>query len=290
MKSLSKELRDEFGDWNDSSYEKAWARLVKVHNNPYVICRDHIRAMEQLPVLTGPATSDQLQRMANVAHEQIRQLRAWEIPVEHWDMWIVHLLHDRLQNETGRQWDLTRTSPRPSAEEMLDFLDKQAAALANMSQGQREQLQVTIPNERANRNKSKDRGPSASRTPTPSGGAGKKRFPCEACGKDHPLFACDDFNGLSFNAKKNFVECRSLCPNCFKRGHPKEKCFQVKCSFDSCKADPFHNSLLCPFKQNIKRVHAAAQVDESGSDGAWSLPSTSGKKDKKKSNKPSKQA
>lgn len=277
--SLSKKLAKELGGWdaNDDSYDKAWERLVKVHDRPYVIAREHIRMMEQLPVLTAPATAEQLQTMANVTHEQIRQLLSMGIPADKWDIWICHLLHSRLQNETGRQWDLQRSSESPTAEEMLDFLDKQAAALTNVSHQPRDQLRITVPNERAGRNQSKSRGSSASRASTPASGQNKKRFPCEACGEDHPLFVCEHFASLNFNARKDFVLRRQICPNCLKRGHTKDKCYQVKCSLDACKLDPCHNSLLCPIKQGAKLALAVNKEEE------WT--DAKGKKGKSKKSK-----
>lgn len=294
--SLVGNAEKEIGDWetDEASYAAAWERLKKMYDRKYVICGEHIRALYELPMLTKPVASAQLQHMASVTHEQIRQLRSQGVPVEQWDMWICHLLHERLDEETGRLWDLARKSETPTALEMLDFLDDHAAASLR---SRRPGLTVTVSNERAtqpqrNRGNSgsrgRDRGTSASRPPTPSGGAIRKRFRCEMpnCQSDHPLYVCPDFKALNFNARKEFVNQRSLCHNCFKRGHGKENCYQIKCSLPACMRDPSHNSLLCPNKQPVKQVASVQHEEDWGRDGAWALPTATNsdkKKDKKKS-------
>lgn len=47
--------------------------------------------------------------------------------MEHWDLFIVHCLHDRLDSE------LQRVTDERKAEQMLEFIEKQANALKNSS-------------------------------------------------------------------------------------------------------------------------------------------------------------
>lgn len=53
-------------------------------------------------------------------------------PVEHYDLWFVHLLHDRLDPETSKAWELKRESERPKIQDMLKFLDSQAKAISGV--------------------------------------------------------------------------------------------------------------------------------------------------------------
>lgn len=249
-KSLIGSAAKAFGEWelSDAGYDDAWQRLLQLYDRKYVICTEHIHKLFSLPILTKPATSDQLSHIANVAHEQLRQLRAHGIPVEHWDMIVCVMLHDRLQNDTGREWDLKRSSETPSAREMIGFLDKQAAALKNCKSVSRESLQVTIENDYSRRNANRY-------SAGPSTGAVPKKYPCESCSSyDHLIYDCSDFLALNLNGRWMFV--RDLCPNCLRRGHSKDRCYSVRCSLAACAADPLHNSLLCPYKQGKQNVHA----------------------------------
>lgn len=70
-----------------------------------------------------------LQKLSNVAHEVTRQFRAKSYPVEHYHLIFVHELHDKLDSETAKAWELQRETEDPTLLDLLDFLDKQAKAL-----------------------------------------------------------------------------------------------------------------------------------------------------------------
>lgn len=236
----------------NESVQVAWDRLMAVYNNVYKIARAHLRDFYQLPMLQTPVTSADLQHMSNVTHETIRQLRALELPVEHWDFVFVHALHERLDDATARQWNLIRSSSQPTILEMTDFLDKEASAATSATKEQ-DQLTITIRN--------KDKSNASSRSSTPVGrtqmqrnntGTVPKQYPCEACpGTEfHPIFKCPNFLALNLNARKDFAYRRRLCENCLKKGHHKNACDDVRrCTLAQCQANPLHNSLLCPGKQ-----------------------------------------
>lgn len=263
------------GNFQSDCYEDAWQRLKELYEKPYVIGREHLRQFYRLPVLQSQPTSMELQRMSNVSHEMIRQLKALKQPVEHWDLVIVHNLHERLDENTAKQWELERKTEWPKATEMLEFLDKQAAALANVQSNRNTQISVTVGNELAqhqsrntgqveNRQRPAERSQSTNRAERSSStstarntGAIPKRIECEACPfgskSYHPLYHCPSFESLNLNGRKDFVVRRKLCPNCLYKGHRKESCRSVRCTLVQCQADPFHNSLICPYKWDQPR-------------------------------------
>lgn len=267
--SLTESAAKAFGEWelNKDCYHDAWERLNKLYNHKYLICKEHIHELFNLPVLDKEPSANQLRHMTNVTHEQIRQLRSHGIPVDQWDMLICVILHDRLQNEIGRQWELTRSSEMPTAVEMLDFLDKQATALSNFILNEPE---IKVSSGRASSKSSVESGKNTRPTST---GAIKKHFPCECCSGDHALYKCDNFLSLNLSARWDFIRKRQLCPNCMKRGHGKENCYSVKCSDVRCLKEPNHNSTLCTFKQVHKAAFPVGITED------WS---TKDKKNKKK--------
>lgn len=264
----------------DGQYQEAWDRIYQLYNKPYKICRAYLRQWQQLPTIQGRPTADELQRLSNVTHELLRSLRSLLLPVDQWDMFIVHNLHERLDSETARQWELQRKTETPKAIDMLDFIDQQAAALSSqmVDKPQKESLTVTVGNSRGkkdgNNRPPRSRSSSAGRSNASGSGSSsrvdqasgieKRKFPCACCASmDHAVYDCDDFLALVLAARWNFVRRRHLCPNCLKSGHTKEKCYSVKCPHPECqKADPLHNSLLCPYKvgRDQKPVLASAVV------------------------------
>lgn len=279
------------GEWQltDANYQEAWERLGQLYAKKYHICREHLRQFTKLPPIQGQLRSNDLQKMSNVTHEVLRQLRAQDLPVQHWDMFIVHMLHERLDSETGRLWELQRESDTPTAAEMLAFLDKQAAAIAGQSNAHRDRSQESAraENSRAegsraesNRNEKgkvdksrynrleserrvqqRDDSSSSSRRPAVSNHRSGRVHECPACRSTHQLFDCPEFISLDLPSRKALVTAQRLCPNCFKRGHGVDDCFLPKCP--RCPNNPPHNSLLCP----TRAVNPVTVAVESTSDG-----------------------
>lgn len=277
IESLKGEAAEALGQSHETkgSYSEAWNRLMELYNKPYKIARDYMRQFYSLPVLHTRATSTELQRMSNTTHETIRQLRALGLPVEEWDFVFVHNLHERLDNETAREWEKHRERDgMPTAKDILTFLDQEASASANDS-NVRQPLRVTI--DTGNRSRSNDRAASNSGTVSNMGTASNtgsasytgtvpKKILCEACPQGsqqyHPLFYCPSFQSLNLNARKDFIGRRRICPNCFRKGHGTGSCNDPRrCTLPQCQGNPMHNSLICPFKQNkqLLTVQSAGQ-------------------------------
>lgn len=221
-------------------------------------------------MIQGQPKANDLQRMANVTQETLRQLRAQGIPVDHWDMIVVHMLHERLDSETAKQWELQRESETPTAADMTRFLDKQAAALEGNQLNQHSRSQESLHGERSNRSESakasqKQTGKmpvkkSASTNSVPA--ATGRRHVCEACSGEHQLYNCDDFKALNLRSRRDFVERRNLCTNCLKQGHTAANCYQGPCI--RCPSRPMHNSILCPTKDISKPVVVATATESKG--------------------------
>lgn len=278
-KSLTGKAARTMGEWQltDDNYQEAWERLHQLYNRKYLICRELLRQFIRLPVLQCSPNSDELQKMSNVTHETLRQLRAQGIQIEHWDMIIVHMLHERLDAETGKQWELQRKSETPTTQEMLAFLDKQAGAASNEGGARARTASAssdrTAKPERFNRFGSEraskhstgyNQTTSSNSTPNKKGvktepNATARRHECEICKGDHQLYSCEDFKALNLRSRKEFVLSRGLCENCLKRGHRIDGCFQGPCP--RCPSRPKHNSLLCPTRdvnQTATVMHAEA--------------------------------
>ncbi|XP_049308602.1 uncharacterized protein LOC125777545 [Bactrocera dorsalis] len=250
-KSLVGGAAQTLGEWQltDDNYIEAWDRLKQLYDRKYPICREHLRQFNRLPVIGGVPRADELQRMSNVTHEVLRQLRAQGVPVESWDMIIVHTLHE-LQRETET----------PTVKQMLDFLDRQAAALDNVTDARysrSQDVKVVFNNDRNTGGKREREAKGENFHQSRS--LGKRSFPCISCDGDHPLWTCDDFIALNLRSREEFVRRNNICQNCFKKGHGAGNCFQKGCS--RCPGQTKHNSLLCPIREVVKQA-LTVKVDE----------------------------
>lgn len=97
------------GEWalTDANYNEAWERLKQLFERKYHTSHELLWKFNNLPTLER-ASGFMLQKFSNVTHEVLRQLRAMNHPVEHYDLIFVHALHDKLDPETRKAWELYR--------------------------------------------------------------------------------------------------------------------------------------------------------------------------------------
>ncbi|XP_055918290.1 uncharacterized protein LOC129950357 [Eupeodes corollae] len=129
--SLTGKAARTLGEWQltESNYAEAWQRINEVYSRQYATCRELLRQFFMLPSLMEHPRAAELERMSNVTHETMRQLKAQGIPTESWDMIVVHMLHKRMDRETACKWEESRTSEQPTVREICAFLEKRATAL-----------------------------------------------------------------------------------------------------------------------------------------------------------------
>lgn len=242
-----------FGDWDgsDESYPEAWARMNELYSREFQISKELLRKFYNLPKLET-ATSGILQKMSNITHEVLRQLRALKYPVEHYDLFFVHSLHDKLDAETRKIYELNRNSERPKIREMLNFLDQHAKALQGV---QLNDNNFAKDNRKRNHNDRDSRNDDSKRFKTNSNefkktGEARDFKTCRVCKEIHPVIHCPAFKKIEYlNERKSVANKGGLCYNCLKPYHSAKECFLDGCkSCDGAK----HNSLLCPKNPTIK--------------------------------------
>lgn len=242
------------GDWQqtEDSYEEAWDRLNQLFNRPYQTSTELLNKFNALPKLEKPS-GGMLQKFSNTTHEVIRQLRALNFPVEHFDLFIVHGIHSKLDPETSRRWELSRTSEKPTMAELLDFLDRQAKALFGtqfMAFGKPKDSRKRPFDDKE---QSTSKKPRSDQTPSGSGeqkGDTNKTAPlkCVLCKESHPLYKCANSLKMKLNDRKKLVYEKKLCRNCFGSTH-----FEKDCKLNECfRCNLKHNSLIC--KENPRNA------------------------------------
>ncbi|XP_055921197.1 uncharacterized protein LOC129952573 [Eupeodes corollae] len=216
-KSLTGKAARTSGEWQltEGNYLEAWARLNQLYDKKYQTCRELLRQFLSLPCLQATPRADQIQRLSNVTHETLRQLKAQGIPVEYWDMIVVHLLHKRLDADTARQWELQRQSETPTSKEMLAFLDRQASgstqptsshqakaafmmsgAVARKGSRQRfDKFSSERVGQQGNTAGQSKQGmkPSINWQGSKPSRAIRHQHRCELCGEEHQLYHCKQF-------------------------------------------------------------------------------------------------
>lgn len=257
LASLKGGAKRTLGDWDCTAenYVEAWDRLNDVYNRPYLTIMSHLKRLTTLPAMEK-ASYSALRSLVDRTNDIVRQLNVLGAPTEHWNLFIVFLIQERLDETIKREWEMHRQNELPTLAEITAFLDRQANALLT------DQLE-TDHNKRNNKrrfgDKSKnDTKPESKNESQPSAGSkANDKFPCLMCKEDHPLHKCQRFRNLKLETKKKFVENRKLCENCLRPSFIHNK-FDGRCMYDGCNkcpGKPRHSSTLCPTNEVNFRVH-----------------------------------
>lgn len=178
-----------------------------------------------------------LQKMCNVVHEVVRQLRALQYPLEGTHIFFVHGIHERLDYKTAKAWELSRTSQNPTTSEMLNFLDRQARALPSLSTNSSKENRKRGATDNKNRPSPKKSKSSGFKERRPTKNSGKKI--CKVCQNDYPVNQCTTFKGRSLSNKRKAAQEYELCYNCLHPGHSSRVCRSAGCK----RCNKKHNSL-----------------------------------------------
>lgn len=246
--SLKGKAKEAIGDWQltDSNYFEAWDRLKELFARKYLTSKELLAKFNKLPKLER-AKESSIQHMSNKTNEVIRSLKGMGYPVEQFDVVFVHGLHDRLDEETSRIWEMQRQSETPTAKEMLKFLDMHAKALAGAHA-----LDSDKSNDKGKRpwpkngkfDAKKFKGASSEHKEEHKNEQRAERQPCKVCNENHPVHKCDKFRKMSLAERKNSAREHNLCYNCLHFSHSSRDCKSTR----TCPRHPGkkHNSLLCP--------------------------------------------
>lgn len=113
MKELRKacvgQAKDVIGKWMivGENYEQAWGRLCEVYDDDYRTKQDHIDAIFQLKVLQRE-TYDGLREIINTVNGALAQLAALDVPIDGWDVMVIHAVLAKLPGQTKTAWEAHR--------------------------------------------------------------------------------------------------------------------------------------------------------------------------------------
>lgn len=267
-------------DVNDANYPAAWERLNQEYDKKYPIARSYLAPFFSLKAISQTQTAKELSHISNVTMETYRNLQSLGYPVEHWHMIMIHVVHGLLNSSLLYKWNLEVTKDvelNPTLDSVIAFIDRHAAASTTDTVPRPMELQIQNPQPQTNRiDHNRSQGSSRSSSQLSAHGSARSatqgatseakwNYPCRACGGNHKLFYCPEFNALNYSGRMNECKKKTICVRCLKGGHTVVNCHDnYVCKHPQCKptsAQPFkdkHNSMLCP-NQNKQYVAAPVQ-------------------------------
>ncbi|XP_046145647.1 uncharacterized protein LOC123988932 [Osmia bicornis bicornis] len=237
----------------NANYATTWQALKARFHNPRLIVYKHLRALMDMPFLKKESATE-LRSFADEAQRIVRALSNLQMPVDHWDVWLVYILAARLDSDSQKAWetdlsvldrrmvldnvsDLGNVSPLdrfPKFVDLSEFLEKRVQALSMIA---------------LNASKT-EKKPSALPRPVPGsrrvlhtassqhGVDGRSK--CPMCHGVHLLSKCFKFLAKSPFERRREVRRLQLCFNCLGR-HRVSECLS---SFRCLQCREKHHTLL----------------------------------------------
>ncbi|CAI6376545.1 unnamed protein product [Macrosiphum euphorbiae] len=199
-----------------ANYLPAWEQLRERYDNHRKMVGGHIHALCSMPSITK-VSSASLRSHQNGINSHLRALTALKLPVEHWDAIIIHLMVEKLDVESHRLWESSRSSASlPSIQEYLSFLNQRCLTLESI-ETRSNYAKVALPSPYATNNK--QLAPKKRSYTTAFAATDKSVSSCTLCNGQHALYACQGFLGIPASERREHVRSKRLCYNCLRPDH-----------------------------------------------------------------------
>lgn len=242
---------------SEANYVIAWQLLKDRFENKRLIVHNHVKAIFDLPVIQKESHTELRNLFDNVT-KHLRSLKALGEPTEHWDTLIVHIITNKLDSITRREWESYETKNElPQMEDINKFLKHRCELL--------EKLEF---NKTDNQGKVKNRNYSNAYLNTNNNGNNVVKLSCYFCKKPHTIYNCDIFLKYSPSARINEAKKHNLCINCLKPDHIAQQCNSSKCR----KCGRKHNTML-HIEYNVSGNETSARSSSSTSGVSANVPS-----------------
>ncbi|GAB0092550.1 uncharacterized protein DMENIID0001_075520 [Sergentomyia squamirostris] len=211
----------------EENYEVAWKLVTERFEKKQSIISEHIQAYLDVPP-PGDMDDKALRHMLNVSHEVPNALDALSCSSR--DVWLVHILVNKLGNQTKLLWaQETPSGQVATLEDFRKFLEKRCDALETVK---------FKPSEKVN-NKSDKPAPKNVQKKTSL--AATENAKCGICSQStHRTFQCSRLVNATPTQRLEIIRKQKLCINCMKSSHTVESCSSTSCR----RCQMRHNTLL----------------------------------------------
>jgi hypothetical protein len=205
---------------SEQGFRVAWEILVERYENEI---NTHIDNIMKLPSLAFENAS-QLRQIADTTKCNLEVLKAMKQNTDSWDMIIIYILVQKLDNKTKKEWELHISNKElPILQRLYSYtiLEHRRNALES------------LPNHKTNEQRqSSDRKMSHSYVHV--------KLTCEVCKGSHTVSQCNIFKQLSNNEKYRIVRNNKLCINCLSNKHMIKDCQSHGCKL----CGKWHHTLI----------------------------------------------
>ncbi|XP_061710770.1 uncharacterized protein LOC133520395 [Cydia pomonella] len=233
-------------EFSGSNYEVAWTLLCERYDNKRLLLQNHVSALFNVEPITKES-SVQLKRLVDHVNKNLRCLESLGEPVKHWDTLLIHIISNKLDTKTYREWEEHKGSLDKSVpisfDNFITFMRNRADLIETLELSSASGAgQSSQPAKIASKHRT------LLSTQTTKHCVTSSSKPCPKCNGDHNLNSCGQFLALSNAERLNLLPSYKICFNCFRSGHYANQCKKAGCKL--CKRK--HNSLIHVAEHNLK--------------------------------------
>lgn len=206
-----------------ANYKKCWELLTSRYENKRFLCNAILKRLFGQRTMNGES-AQALKELLDNTSDCVHELKNLGIAVESWDLILIHIVSQKLDQETRKQWELHANQSSldlPSLKMFNEFLECRFRAL--------EFVEPT-------KNKAK-----ANNSPKVLHTTSNANITCPHCNENHKLYSCSQFAKENVAKRQEIVKALNLCYNCMGNNHFGKSC-RVFTRCRICKGK--HHSLL----------------------------------------------
>lgn len=223
---------------SDANYAKCWKVIEERYSNKKYLSHCILtRLLSQRNASTESASY--LKELIDTSSDCLNALGNLGVDVSTWDIIVIHLLSQKLDPESRKQWELNVTTSvtsdsLPTFNQFKEFLTSRYRAL--------EYISPKYVNKPSTSYAKPFNVEKVSHTKVLHA-ANVTKILCEFCGEEHKVCFCKKFANQDYEKRRDFVTNKRLCYNCLSGSHGVRFC-QTPVNCKICKKR--HHSLLHP--------------------------------------------
>lgn len=212
------------------NYQECWNQLENRYNNKNYLANCLLKRLINQKGTTVESSAF-LKELIDTTTDCLHGLKNIGIDVTSWDVIVIHLISNKLDAETRKQWELKvsgdSSNELPKFTEFRDYLQNRFRALEFIEPNSRPRPSNITYGKTTKHNVLHVTNSAA----------------CEFCSKDHKIYTCKQFSKEEVGKRRDFVYKSRLCYNCLGNNHSAKSC-PSNSTCRVCKGK--HHSLLHP--------------------------------------------
>lgn len=217
----------------EANYQAAWEKLTMRYNNKKLLVSGYLKSLLHQAGQTKESASH-IRTLLDSVSDSLNGLRNVGIPTDQWDPIIIHILIEKLSNETHALWEATQMAKNelPPMSELVQFLESRCRTL--------EAIADKPSGHYVNPFNSNSKQQSHSQRHAYSHNVSSD-YTCIMCNENHVLRQCPSFLQMDSYERVNIARQYNACINCLGLNHSTRACpSKMNCN----KCNKRHHSLL----------------------------------------------